>query len=317
MNAIYEFHKTDLRKPTLVCISGSTEGAWRWKPYLEEMKKYANVLLFDNPGTGKAEYEKVFSAELLAERYLDVINQLKIQHFSLMGHSFGGFISQRIAINLANNNSLSRINKLALIGTCAGGIKNQRGILDYWTDIPARGGFISLFSEKWAVNNMSICEKMKQECINNAELHKGSYNVASSRWSSLGEVGKITTPTLVVHGTDDLIVPFNQGKQLASMLPNSKSLFVKSGHYPYIEDGNIIDSILTFLFTSKSVGVNMEKNSLNNYLTKEELEKDIIFRKAVNTPEYSNELTQIIFDGGWDFQNYINLLDKYMDLENQ
>ena len=48
-------------------------------------------------------------------------------------------------------------------------------------------------------------------------------------------MNRITTPALVIHGTEDLI-PLESSKEWVDTLPNARLLMIEgSGHYPHLE----------------------------------------------------------------------------------
>ncbi|MBK8256165.1 MAG: alpha/beta hydrolase [Polyangiaceae bacterium] len=51
------------------------------------------------------------------------------------------------------------------------------------------------------------------------------------KFDSLSKAGKIAVPTLVIHGTDDELIPFEMGKTLASAITGAELVAVKGGHH--------------------------------------------------------------------------------------
>jgi pimeloyl-ACP methyl ester carboxylesterase len=49
-------------------------------------------------------------------------------------------------------------------------------------------------------------------------------------WSSLPWLRRLRQPTLVMHGTDDPIVPLANGKILAALIPNAQLYVIDDGH---------------------------------------------------------------------------------------
>jgi len=49
------------------------------------------------------------------------------------------------------------------------------------------------------------------------------------RYESIDKIGKITMPLIVVHGTNDTVVPFEQGKALFAVAPDPKTFVTMEG----------------------------------------------------------------------------------------
>jgi pimeloyl-ACP methyl ester carboxylesterase len=60
---------------------------------------------------------------------------------------------------------------------------------------------------------------------------------------------ELTTPTLVVHGTDDVVWPFERGSELADELPRGGFFPVEgAGHLAHVEASKVVnDELLRFL----------------------------------------------------------------------
>ena len=54
--------------------------------------------------------------------------------------------------------------------------------------------------------------------------------LALATWSSLHWLHKIAMPTLIVHGTDDPIIPPVNAKILASRIPDAELWLMNCGH---------------------------------------------------------------------------------------
>lgn len=55
--------------------------------------------------------------------------------------------------------------------------------------------------------------------------------ILSHHLDTFGKAKRISVPTLVVHGDEDEVVPFEQGERLGRAIPNAKFVRVKAGHH--------------------------------------------------------------------------------------
>jgi pimeloyl-ACP methyl ester carboxylesterase len=58
-------------------------------------------------------------------------------------------------------------------------------------------------------------------------------------------LGELTTPTLVIHGTEDRLLPVQNGRQIASLIPGSKlEIFDGVGHMFFWEQPERVAELL-------------------------------------------------------------------------
>lgn len=160
------------------------------------------------------------NVEDYAKGVIKLLDNLNIDKFDLVGHSFGG----RVAIHIACKYS-SRVNKLVLIDSA--GIKPRFNLiktLKVWLyKIKKRLGLdISKFGSSDYKNLNGV---MQKTFVNVVNFNQKRY------------LKFITCPTLIVWGGKDKITPFYMAKILNKGIINSK-LFVieKAGHFSYADN---------------------------------------------------------------------------------
>ncbi|MCP4354197.1 MAG: alpha/beta hydrolase [Proteobacteria bacterium] len=292
MKIYYEHHKSIKENAsTLVCVAGSAEGIYRFEPYLEMLTQNFNVVVFDNPGVGKTELNPaVFTAEDLAVEYQNILDELNIQNYNLLGHSFGGFISQSMALNAPE-----KVKKLILISIGIGSFVNQEKILKYQFDFD-RFGYKSLFGKDFFSDGTQIFDKFLDVEIKRdvpAEVYF-AYKLASSKYTSLTTVSQIKAETLIVHGAEDQIVDIENGYQLAKLIPNARLLELENvGHYPYIEKmgkEGAWSKIIDFIWNKATIGSVVKKDFelIDNLIKQDEQ-----FKQAVNAENYDRVIRDL------------------------
>ncbi|TVR59866.1 MAG: alpha/beta hydrolase [Spirochaetaceae bacterium] len=62
-------------------------------------------------------------------------------------------------------------------------------------------------------------------------------------------LGSLSVPTLVIHGTDDRMLPFDHGKKLADSIPTAERIFLDGvGHvFPYPGMSSVTERIISFI----------------------------------------------------------------------
>jgi fermentation-respiration switch protein FrsA (DUF1100 family) len=51
------------------------------------------------------------------------------------------------------------------------------------------------------------------------------------RYDSLAKAGALQLPTLILHGTQDEVIPFAMGKRLSETLANARFIPIEGGHH--------------------------------------------------------------------------------------
>jgi len=78
----------------LVFLHGFLESSKIWEPFIDELSKKRQVICIDLPGHGKSGILKpVYTMELFAEAVHTVLQHLKVEKITLVGHSMGGYVS--------------------------------------------------------------------------------------------------------------------------------------------------------------------------------------------------------------------------------
>jgi proline iminopeptidase len=219
------------------------------RPYFDQLGETHTVIYYDHFGNGKSARPDDY-AEMTFDRLISdattLMDQLGHQTFSLIGHSYGGFIGQEFAARHAD-----RLDKLVLIDTAPA--------LDYPPTVTGSdeqmAAFGKLFSQPMADNAdwQATWNPVVQMYFHQWDDKTGAdldartvyeyqaWNAAGpllGTFNTLEKLPAIETPTLVVAGRHDGITPTGPGaERIASLMPNATLMvFEDSGHYPFIEE---------------------------------------------------------------------------------
>lgn len=235
------------------------------------------VIRYDFRGTGMSDWvehwnsKHPYSLADMAKDAVAVLNALNVDQAHLVGLSLGGMVAQEIAIHTPE-----RVSSLTLLSTSGYAGDPQLPILPILSSrhffmsiaqgVPIvkyrlMGGEKNLIKERIAKMVMAGIEVDIQETAEVAlyELrerkgfnikallqHRAASDVSGSRYESLR---MLEVPTLVIHGTDDMVFPIDHGKKLAELIPGAEALYLEGvGHvFPYPNMGNINARILSHL----------------------------------------------------------------------
>lgn len=222
----------------LVLIMGYGSTMNLWEPELIRMlsSRYT-VILFDNRGMGKSEAGRsAFTIGQFADDTAGLMDALGIPRAHLLGWSMGGLIAEEVALRHP-----AKVNKLVLYAAhCDAGLfPPPPEVLRKLTDrsgTPEEQGmrFISLlFPSEWLESHS---ERVREVFFRPMGTIPPETLVQQSRaigaWKgACDRLGGITSPTLVIAGADDLLVPSRNARYLAGAIPGAELVLKEnSGH---------------------------------------------------------------------------------------
>ncbi len=244
--------------PLIMILGLESNINWWGKSLLGKISNHFRVVVFDNRGTGKSEApDKDFTIETLIDDAFGLMNALKINSALIFGHSMGGRIAQGLSLKHP-----SMIKKLVLCSASCG-LSNYVPVSTEVLEI-LQTPRENLSPEKIAKNMLSIFyttgflnkhPKFVEIAIKNmtkVQTSNKSYNrqlKAISDFDVCDKLKTLNTPTCVMHGRKDRLVPFQNGEIIANLIPNSQFIvFDNSAHIPFVEERDeFIKSLITFL----------------------------------------------------------------------
>ena len=227
------------------------------RPYFDTLSDTHTIVYYDHFGNGRSDkpddYADMDFARLVSDADA-LMTTLGHDTFTLIGHSFGGFIAQEFAVAHQD-----RLDGMILIGTAP--------VLDY---SPSIGGsveqmmaFARLLSEPmvddadfqatWYPVFQSYFHEWDEEVGADLDArtvyeHRAWNAVASlvGTFNVLDKLPSITIPTLVTNGQHDTVTPPELGAtRINEAIPGSHIfIFENSGHYPFVEEEEMFFAVL-------------------------------------------------------------------------
>jgi 3-oxoadipate enol-lactonase len=215
----------------LLLIQGmsGTHVAWG-EPFLALLRKSFDVVTFDNRGIGlSSPIEGGFTIAEMAEDTAALLEQLGLESAHVVGISMGGMIAQELA--LAHP---ALLRSLTLGCTYCGGPGSQLMPQENVEKLAA--GMMSGDRDKairasWEVN---LSPAFRAEESGYATFHEMATSVPAAKRTielqaqaifghdTSGRLGEISTPTLIIHGTEDGVLPYPNGELIASLMPAAR-----------------------------------------------------------------------------------------------
>ncbi len=195
-------------KEPFILLHGNGQDGSYFKNQIDYFSDRYRVIALDTRGHGKSPRgTKPFTIEQFSRDLYDFMEELEISEAVILGFSDGANIAMKFAMKYPN-----RVKALILNG----GNLNPRGV-KITTQLPIEIGYkiARLFASK------------SHEAKKNAEmlgLMVNDPNIGQN------ELSKITAPTLVICGTNDMIRE-SHTKEIAKNIPNAKLSIIKGNHF--------------------------------------------------------------------------------------
>jgi pimeloyl-ACP methyl ester carboxylesterase len=247
-NGIEIYYETHGQGQPLVLISGIGYTNWQWHRMVPLLVDHFQVITFDNRGVGQTDKpEGPYSAHMLAADTVGLLDALGIDKAIIMGHSMGGFIAQALTLEFPH-----KVEKLILCSTNFGGPRHipvtpeaMKVLTDISSDPVTRfknGLYIST-APGWAEKNPQIIQEWVDWRASNpiepapyqAQLAIG-LGLLKEEAAFENHLHRIHTPTLILFGEYDMVVPPANASLLAEKIANSKVVILpNAGHFFPIE----------------------------------------------------------------------------------
>ena len=216
-----------------------------WRHWIRFFSNHFRFVRYDERGCGLTDWDAAdLSLERRTEDLEEVIDAAKLDRpMTLLGISQGGATCITYAVRHPE-----RISRLILYGAYARGVW-RRGQPDAEREFRA---IIDLVRVGWAKDNPAFRQVFTSRFIpsgteeqirwfNELARKTTSPAIAATILDIRGHIdvvdllGQIRVPTLVLHGRDDAVVPFAEGKLLASQIPNAEFVELDSRNHVLLE----------------------------------------------------------------------------------
>jgi 3-oxoadipate enol-lactonase len=215
----------------LLLIQGMSGTHVSWgSPFKDALEESFDVVAFDNRGIGLSPRTEVpFTIAEMAEDTLGLLDELGIGSAHVVGISMGGMIAQELALA-----EPGRLRSLTLGCTYCGGPGSRLMPAENAQKLAA--GIQSGDREKAirASYEVNLSPTFRADEDVYAAFHEMATTVPAAKRTielqlqaifnhdTSGRLGEISTPTLIVHGTLDGVLPIVNGELIASLVPQAR-----------------------------------------------------------------------------------------------
>lgn len=255
---VTNYHDLGDGDPVLL-IHGSGPGvsAWaNWRTVLPELSQHYRTIAPDMIGFGYTSADRVeFDLDAWCGQAIGLLDHLGIERTAIIGNSFGGSIAAHVAVRHPE-----RVTKLVLMGPATRSFPLTDGLDAVWGYSGDRAEMAHLVRDVFVADGSSITDDLID--LRHAaaarptvqERFSALFPAPRQRWvDALGltddEASRLTTPTLIVHGRQDKVLPLSASEDLVRTAPNARLEAIDNcGHWVQIEQTDrFIDLVTAFL----------------------------------------------------------------------
>ena len=247
-NGIELYYESHGEGKPLVLISGLGYPLWQWHKMVPVLAEHFQVITFDNRGVGQSDKPAgPYTAQMLAQDTVGLLDALGIEKAIIVGHSMGGFIAQAMALDFPQ-----RVEKLVLCSTNFGGPHHvpvtpeaMKVLSDVTSDPLTRfkNGLVVSTAPGWADKNPEMIEEWIKWRVANP-IEPAPYQAQLAIGLSLlpeaaafeDKLQRLDVPTLILFGAHDKVVPPANADLLSKKISGSTvMIFPDAGHFFPIE----------------------------------------------------------------------------------
>lgn len=219
----------------VLLVMGATYSSRMWYPVIDALAQHHRVLWFDNRGTGESSASKKGSIQDMAYDAVAVLDAAGVTQAHVYGVSLGGVVVLQLALQ-----SPDRVRSLVL--GCTGILDADKPrsprVVNLLARLPRgllrsmmKGGYGSAASPEAVAKDQAVLRADKATSTGLAQQQSALRDYSVSK----EQVAALSTPALVLHGTEDKAVRYAWGQELAATLPHARFLsYPGAGHNYFV-----------------------------------------------------------------------------------
>ena len=223
----------------LLLIPGLGAGRSAFDPIVPDLARSHSVITFDPRGIGELGGGANTTLPAMARDVVDVLDAVGVEAAAVLGASMGGLVAQHLVVDHPG-----RVADLILAATAPGGDNgvdpkpdDQAALLGRGARTPEdayRMACTVLYSPQFQRTHREFIEaQIRERALHpvRPRVFSAQFNAMWQPDNSFGRLAAVAMPTLVMHGTDDVVTPFENARILARQIPGARlRAFEGCGH---------------------------------------------------------------------------------------
>lgn len=229
--------------PPILLIMGHRYSSAMWYPVFEGLGDRYRLISFDNNGTGESDSRRPTSVAAMTADALAVLDAAGVDSAHVYGVSMGGGIALEFALRHPDRTRSVILGcttaKTEVISPKGGWLvqilyRLPPAILKLLGSKKFNRGYGDAAPDDAITRDLAMAEKDRYSATGVLAQHFAIREYAVDP----ADVAALKPPALVLHGTQDLAVPYDAGKRLAEMIPGAKLVtFQDIGHNYFVGAG--------------------------------------------------------------------------------
>jgi pimeloyl-ACP methyl ester carboxylesterase len=243
VSGLKTFYEDAGKGRTLLLVHGACSNTSIWVNQLASLSKKLRVIAIDLPGHGKTEAS---TDKGTIERYADHVagfmQEIGLQKAAIGGTSMGGMVVQQVSLKYHGI-----VDKLVLHDTAAKIPVSNEALELYRNHFESTQKLLSelSFSKKTVKTNPALVRQHVQEDLKTDRKVATDDYEATSAVDFTSMIGKISIPTLIIRGADDLLIPESMTQFLHNKIKGSTlEVIPDAGHVNMIEKPDELNKII-------------------------------------------------------------------------
>jgi pimeloyl-ACP methyl ester carboxylesterase len=236
---------------TLLLHQGLGQASWAWRYQVPAFAERFRTIVFDTRGTGRSLVpDDGYTIDDLAEDAAAILDG-RVAH--VVGFSMGGYVALTLALAHPH-----LIRSLILSGTGAGGL-DRVPRPDHVREAFEKARTLQPEEQRRATLPLTVspgwpqanAERFEEIIAASLEHPTPLATIDAHTAACYGyydehhDVERIGVPALVIHGSEDLIVPVENGRALARRLPSGRYVELEGrGHNVMLEDPETFNALV-------------------------------------------------------------------------
>ena len=259
LNGIQIRYQVEGSGPPLLLISGLGHNSAVWTPIIPMLRDTFSCIRFDNRGTGRSDAPPgPYTIDQMADDTAALIAHLNVGPVRAVGWSLGGSVLQSMLIR-----HRGLLERAVLLSAFPSYTELQHGWLDCLIAMRrsavdplamALFGMAWAFTPRWLSNHSAAVATAKLGLKDPYPTSVEGFEAQAHglrRYDSRPDLRKVTTPTLVLVGAEDILTPVEQSAEIARLIPGATlQVLPRGGHGMVLEyTSDTVRAIITFLTT--------------------------------------------------------------------
>lgn len=225
----------------LLMLGGIGDDVAMWRDSLRRLSEAHLVVAADLRGNGRSDApSEALTIATLAEDAIAVLDHLRMERAHLYGRSLGGMVALELGLG-----HRTRVRSLVLAATHAGARGAARP--DASHRVPKDRPHLALFSDAFARDHRDRVEadrRARAERPQPAHVRRRQWEATRS-WDAWDRLSSLSLPVLVLHGTDDRLIPAENARRLAAGIPGASLVLLEpAGHAFEVERPEEADAVV-------------------------------------------------------------------------